>query len=172
MSGVTIWARGLVIEVVDFVETSERMMRSHMSKCNIFGKTASFILFCAAIGFSSSAHAEPEICYNDRFSKSVMDRLVVLARAEAQKKHVDRSAYNGIIAVDYWSRKVLEDWHRTMQKQRDTNREASSKMPPADIIGVRFTPFACNDMGTDGGGFDVDINPKTFEVLDSRNSLI
>jgi hypothetical protein len=37
---------------------------------------------------------------------------------------------------------------------------------------VRFTPFRCEELGLDGGGFDVEIDPKTYAVIDSYTSVL
>jgi hypothetical protein len=92
---------------------------------------------------------KPETCYNKFFEREFMDKLADIAYAEAKRKRAWVRDYRGFIAVE-------------MNSYRHKNRP---------IYGLRFTPFACNAMGLDGGGFDIEVDRKTLEVIDSYQSL-
>lgn len=105
---------------------------------------AVFVICLSAIASTPKPGEQPEICYEKLFERSLMDKLSKIAFWEAKRKGVSVQGYAGFIAVEYTSQK--------------TNRP---------IYGLRFSTHACNTMGLDGGGFDIEVDPKTFEVIDS-----
>jgi hypothetical protein len=96
-----------------------------------------------------SANGKTEICYSKFLDRQLLDKLASIAYAEARKKKAWVRDYRGLIAVE-----TLSDRHE--------NRP---------IYAIRFTPYACNDMGTDGGGFDIEVDRKTLKVIDSHQSI-
>jgi hypothetical protein len=113
---------------------------------------AAFLTIICGFGIqvAMAKGSRPQICYRSWFDHSLMDRLAAIAFAEAKKKKIKLQGYAGFIAVK-------------MESYRH------GKHP---IYGLRFTPFACNEMGTDGGGFDIEVDRKTLEVIDSYHSTL
>jgi hypothetical protein len=64
----------------------------------------SLVLFTLSL-FSSLAEAEPKTCHLGIFPDALMDELANIARGEANNKAVDVSSYNGIIAVNFKSKR-------------------------------------------------------------------
>jgi hypothetical protein len=92
----------------------------------------------------------PEVCIPPNDDAVLARKLAGIAFKDAERKSVSLRDYNRVFAVPYHSR--LE--------------------PDRKIWGVRFSPFRCNEMVTDGGGYDVEIDPTTFEVIDSFFSAL
>ncbi len=93
----------------------------------------------------SSVQAEPQICKLPWFDSTAMEKFATTAVSEAKKKKIDLSTYKSIFAVKTHSR-------------LGNNRK---------IIGVRVSTHQCDEHGLDGGGFDVELDPTTFEVIES-----
>ncbi len=122
---------------------------------------AIFGLFVLLLTRNSSALAGqsdmPPVCKNNfGISDTKMQKLAEIAFEEAQRKHVSLKQYNSVFAV-VWPDLV------------DENNQVIKK---GGYYAVRFSPFRCNSMGTDGGGFDVDIDPGSFKVISSRISFL
>jgi hypothetical protein len=109
------------------------------------------VLVCCSLmtGTAWTANKRPEICYDSFIERNLMDKLANIAFAEAKRKKAWIRDYPGFIAVE-------------MTSYRHKGRL---------IYGLRFTPFACGEMGLDGGGFDIEVDRKTFEVIDSYKSM-
>jgi hypothetical protein len=96
-----------------------------------------------------SGNGRTEICYSKFLNQHVLDKLASIAYAEARKKKAWVRDYKSLIAIEILS-------------YRHENRP---------VYAIRFSPYACNDRGTDGGGFDIEVDRKTLKVIDSRHSI-
>ncbi len=103
-----------------------------------------FSICLSAIALTPKPEKQPEICYGKIFERRLMDKLSNIGVWEAKRKGISVHGYAGFIAVEYTSQK--------------TNRP---------IYGLRFSTHACDELGLDGGGFDIEVDPITFEVITS-----
>jgi hypothetical protein len=118
---------------------------------SVFGALAvASILFATIFSVEWSTNTRPQTCYeNPWYDNKFMDKLAAIAFREAGRKRVDLDKYRGFIAVPNVSR-------------ANRNRK---------IVGIRFSPFRCDERGFDGGGFDLEIDPNTLGVIDSYLSF-
>ncbi|MFN0192551.1 MAG: hypothetical protein ACKVP5_11350 [Aestuariivirga sp.] len=112
--------------------------------------TVASVLFVTILSFDWFTNTRPQTCYNSWYENEFMDKLAAIALREAARKRVDLDKYPGFIAVPYESRS-------------DRSRK---------IIGLRFSTFRCDERGFDGGGFDLEIDPNTLDVIDSYFSAL
>ncbi len=79
-----------------------------------------------------------------------MDRVAKIALNEAVKKKISLQGYAGFIAVE----------------------TESNIFPLRLIYALRFSPFECDHLGLDGGGFDIEVDRKTLKVMTSYVSAL
>jgi hypothetical protein len=89
-------------------------------------------------------------------SDATTKRLVEIALTESKAKNISLKEYHSVFAV-------IDADHRNMKNE---------VIKKGVNFVVRFSPFRCDDWFTDGGGFDVEIDSKTFEVVKSGISLL
>jgi hypothetical protein len=98
----------------------------------------------------------PQICESPYdISAEMSKKLAEIAITEAEAKNVSLEGYNSVLTLVYPDIKY---------KNGHLKRKG--------YFGVRFSPYHCEELGLDGGGFDVEIDPITFAVLRSRVSAL
>ena len=95
--------------------------------------------------------------FRDNFRVGKLAVLLLFGIALIRPAHAETGPMPEVCYYDHVDRAVMMPSHR---------------YPGRKIWGVRFSPFHCGDLVLDGGGFDVEIDPKTFEVIDSYFSVL
>lgn len=124
-----------------------------VASCNVksSARIALVALCCAptAVRANDVTGPMPAVCLIADDNRALIRKLAKIAFEEAERKGVSLRGYRQVFAVRYYSRS-------------DRSRQ---------IWAVRFSPWRCKQLAVDGGGFDVEIDPKTFEVIDSYISF-
>jgi hypothetical protein len=118
----------------------------------------SLLLLLVANSFAFADESDmPPTCKNySGINDATLKRIVAVAFEEAKRKRISLKRYHSVFAV--FLRDITDGNNKVIKK--------------GGYFGVRFSPYVCDDLSTDGGGFDVDIDPKSFKVIASRKSFL
>ncbi|MFT3988715.1 hypothetical protein [Aestuariivirga sp.] len=92
----------------------------------------------------------PEVCENPDIPADVLHKIANIAFAEARQKGKTLARHASVLAD-------------LLPARKDAGRQ---------VWAVRLSPLKCHSLSTDGGGFDVEIDPATFTVIVSYVSLL